>query len=600
MFLMAMAILFGVTAPAMAQEYVYELTSTISTGDEILIVNRDSEGEGYALRRNDTSIAENAVNVKFNTSVADRVYIEDDNVQTTSKWIVKEDGNNRWTFSNGNGNVKYYIYMIGGSTLSIGIKNSNNKWSWDADNNLLSYYNTSNNLTYYLCYKKGFTTYWEQISIYLYKKVYKKVIFSATPLSLSFTCDPSQSVNQTISVSGSRLRDIVNVELTQNPNGVFSVSPTSFDKTSENTANGTVTVTFTPVEGIYNYTGTVTLSTTGADPIEVQLTGTVNSPEVTADKDELAFWQAPNYEHTQPFRLTAQNISDDVTIESSDGLFTVSADATNFDNSVTISAADAKEGMTVYVQFMPTEYGENFSGTISIKYNNNELDQITLSGRSYGQNVSVFEAGVTTYYYDKPLVIPYSSNSGLQNVLYVKSLESDEQGYTNVGEVKNPNIIPKETGVVIFANPDTYSFPVFNDYKNELESIGDNELKGTLTGTTTNAVIKDAKGNGLKDPIVLTLGRQPGGSVIGFYHYVGTSLAANKAYLIYDRTSSANNVNFFAIGGNGSEYTAIQDMETVKEQMEDGAWYTLQGVHLNDKPKQRGLYLYNGKKIMVK
>ena len=125
-------------------------------------------------------------------------------------------------------------------------------------------------------------------------------------------------------------------------------------------------------------------------------------------------------------------------------------------------------------------------------------------------------------------------------------------------------------------------------------------LKGSLTGTTTSAVITEAKENGATEPIVLTLGREAGKTLVGFYHYTGTNLAANKAYLIYDHGSSANDVNFFSIGGSGSEYTAIQKVENVKEQTEDGAWYTLQGVRLSDKPTLRGIYLHNGKKIMVK
>ena len=425
------------------------------------------------------------------------------------------------------------------------------------------------------------------------------------PAELTLNTEVGTPVTGTFNVSGEYLKGEISVTLTDE-NGVFSVSPTSFAKTTENTASGTVTVTFSPTAlGTYNYTGSITITSTDATSVVVPLTGTVNVPEVAADKDEMKdFWQAPDFEHTQSFTLTASNISDNVTIEVSNGsLYKVSADGTNFANSVTVSAADAKAdgGKTVYIQFKPAAYGENLAGTISIKCYNTEFDQITLSGRSYGQDVSVSTANVTTFYYDKPLVIPYDSYPGLLNVLYIKSLESDPDGHSNEVNMQEVYpIIPIETGVLIFANSGTYRFPVYNDYKNELNPISDNLLKGSLTGTKTKDVIDAAKEDGAIDPIVLTLGREPGKTLIGFFHYTGTNLAKNKAYLIYDWGSSDNNVNFFSIGGSGSEYTAIQKVENVKEQTEDGAWYTLQGVRLSDKPTQRGIYLHNGKKIMVK
>ena len=87
----------------------------------------------------------------------------------------------------------------------------------------------------------------------------------------------------------------------------------------------------------------------------------------------------------------------------------------------------------------------------------------------------------------------------------------------------------------------------------------------------------------------------------GFYKYSGETMSANKAYLVYESQSGASNdAIFFSIGRSSSENTAIHEVEPAIKQMEGGTWYTLQGVRLNDKPSQRGLYLHNGKKIIVK
>ena len=444
---MAITMLFGFTAPVVAQEYVYELTNELTDGGQYLIVNTQSKEDGYALGYDETGflfwewaeIKNDKVTVKSNPDV-----------DATSVWTVAKSGNN-WNFTNSNYNSNYHLHVTspGLGSPSLQVSESSTDWTWDETNKRLYCYKKSNNR--YLRYNNNnFEISTNRSSIYLYKKVLKKVIFSVEPLQLTFNCDLSQSANNPITVNGSQLRGNVSVDFIDNPNsafsvsstsinksssntinnatvtvtfnpnktlgvgtytgkvklstpgidpievtltgtinkpevsatesslsfncdlsqsvsqtfnvsgahldgnvsvtltddnGVFSVSPTSFAKTSENTASGTVTVTFNPTAlGTYDYSGSITLSSKDATPVVVPLTGTVNVPEVAADKDEMKdFWQAPNYEHTQSFKLTASNISDNVIIEVSNGsLFKVSADGTNFANSVTVSAADAK------------------------------------------------------------------------------------------------------------------------------------------------------------------------------------------------------------------------------------------------------------------
>ena len=333
---------------------------------------------------------------------------------------------------------------------------------------------------------------------------------------------------------------------------------------------------------------------------------------VTADWTDLEdFWQAPDFEHTQSFELTAKNIKHDGSTNNA-FVFTPAK--------VTAEEARANKGkINVSVSFVPTAYG-NYSSDISVNYNNVAKGNRTLSGKSEYFTVNVSDAAVTTLYYDKPLVIPYrlrpeteyETYPDLGNVIYVRALRESENDLllTSLESVKKKDvkgtdqfINPKENAVIVFAGGSgEFKFPIYNDYNSELPTQLDPEnlLKGSLENISVQNVIDEAKRKGAADPIVLTLGRRPGGNVIGFYHYIGTDLSKNKAYLIYDRGSSANTVNFFSIGGYGSEYTVIQETETMTGQREDGAWYTLQGVRLNDKPTQRGLYLHNGKKIMVK
>ena len=45
--------------------------------------------------------------------------------------------------------------------------------------------------------------------------------------------------------------------------------------------------------------------------------------------------------------------------------------------------------------------------------------------------------------------------------------------------------------------------------------------------------------------------------------------------------------------------TEIESMEDGRSQMEDGGWWTLSGVKLSGKPSEKGVYLFNGKKVVI-
>ena len=52
-----------------------------------------------------------------------------------------------------------------------------------------------------------------------------------------------------------------------------------------------------------------------------------------------------------------------------------------------------------------------------------------------------------------------------------------------------------------------------------------------------------------------------------------------------------------AVIGSPDEPTAI-NFEQVE--YEDGKWYTISGLQLQHKPTEKGVYIYNGKKVIIK
>lgn len=79
----------------------------------------------------------------------------------------------------------------------------------------------------------------------------------------------------------------------------------------------------------------------------------------------------------------------------------------------------------------------------------------------------------------------------------------------------------------------------------------------------------------------------------------GFALAANRAYLKVSKETAAS-ARGFNLFNDEDETTGIHSIENGKLTMENGAWYTLGGQKMNGKPATKGIYIINGKKVVVK
>ena len=199
-------------------------------------------------------------------------------------------------------------------------------------------------------------------------------------------------------------------------------------------------------------------------------------------------------------------------------------------------------------------------------------------------SVSIGDAQLSTFYCHFPVTIPDDEN--LLNVLYPREISGKTLTLCEIS-----NNIPANTGVILFGNKGTYQFPVNTG---TITPLSDNNLlTGFNTAVTCDKALEVA-GKKNSDAFIMTLGQ--GKSLVGFYRYKGDDLAAHKAYMVYEPTSG-NNVSYFTFSGfGGDDLTGIRDLQVVG----DGAWYTLQGIKLNGQPRQSGLYIHNGKTVVVK
>ena len=78
------------------------------------------------------------------------------------------------------------------------------------------------------------------------------------------------------------------------------------------------------------------------------------------------------------------------------------------------------------------------------------------------------------------------------------------------------------------------------------------------------------------------------------------TLGANKAYLKFVTDQQLSAPQYISISGDLGEGTTGLDASLVNSEEVNSVWYDLNGRKLNGKPAQKGIYIKNGKKIVVK
>ena len=184
------------------------------------------------------------------------------------------------------------------------------------------------------------------------------------------------------------------------------------------------------------------------------------------------------------------------------------------------------------------------------------------------ETVSVSDAGYATYATTNNIVVPDNNDV---KVMTVKV--NDDNSTITLYDVPAGKVIPANTGILVKAAQGDYNFVVTSDEGKELENNSLVAAKEAVTsdGATFFALTKmDTK--------------------VGFAVVKeDVKIPAGKAYL---KVPAATTAKFFSLDG---EATGINSVKTAKA---DGAYYTLEGVKTTKPVK--GLYIHNGKKIVVK
>ena len=193
---------------------------------------------------------------------------------------------------------------------------------------------------------------------------------TVNPTSLSFAgSNTGETYTKTFTVTGTDLQGNVNVAVS---GSYYTVSPSTI--TAAQAANGaTVTVTYKPtVSG--NHTGTVTISSSGAESKTVALTGSASKvPSITVDPAQLSMTAEVGQTVTSTFVVTGTNLTDNLSLSLAGDDYAFSIDT------YTILRSGAANGVTVTVSYVPDEVGTN-SAVVTISGGGAQSATVTLNG----------------------------------------------------------------------------------------------------------------------------------------------------------------------------------------------------------------------------
>jgi hypothetical protein len=238
-----------------------------------------------------------------------------------------------------------------------------------------------------------------------------------------------------------------------------------------------------------------------------------------------------------------------------------------------VCSTSSNSGVMVISTFknVPVGNGEEISVTPGESEYTDEMDYVLVTKvADLVDTVSVSDSQYATYVTPYKVIVPESAD------IKVYAVKVNEAG-TNVErtELTAGTAVPAGTGLLIGAAEGDYCLSATSE---EATAIENNDLVAATEDVTSDGatIYALAKNNGK----------------VGFALVAdGVVIPAGKAYL---KVTKASGAKFFSMDG---ELTGIDNIATETTNA-DGAFYTLQGMK-TAKPT-KGLYIHNGKKVVVK
>lgn len=183
-----------------------------------------------------------------------------------------------------------------------------------------------------------------------------------------------------------------------------------------------------------------------------------------------------------------------------------------------------------------------------------------------------------------------------------------ENGVLATFQAIEDGVIPGYEGVVLthdtYHGPDTEAEDTGDAFSDVIETnntavdkfkLSENICRGSVAAYTTNQT--DYYYYTMSKSQTISRGR------LTYTLYTGSSLPANKSFFRIAKTDEDGKSNYgkfaFAFDLTGFETTGIDNLRGLQN-LDQDTWYTINGVKLNAEPTQRGIYIKNNKKYIIK
>lgn len=241
---------------------------------------------------------------------------------------------------------------------------------------------------------------------------------------------------------------------------------------------------------------------------------------------------------------------------------------------------------------------EGYTGAVTITDNKTMSDGTdTYTGLLTSDEITAI-AGKTLYPYIETLALAANAHDGnFWTTFYCGhtgyKIDDVENATAYTAEYDSENsqltlhklgkVIPKQTAVILIGEDNSIGMTASTDAAEN--SVG-NDLYGVDVRT-----LKSSLGSGTFYVMGKTVAEG-----FGFFEYTADYMPARKAYFTVPALSGAR--KFTMVFG---EETGIKSLSADSMDAEaDGSWYTLDGRRLSGKPAKSGVYVNNGKKIVIK
>jgi hypothetical protein len=194
---------------------------------------------------------------------------------------------------------------------------------------------------------------------------------TVNPTSVNLTTVVGTPVTQRINVMCYNLTERVDIAV----NGTgFTVDKNNITRSFAISGNAYVDVTYRPTT-VGNHTGTVTLTSTGAETVTIPLNGTATEPvrTITATPNTLNFTALVGETITNTFTVTGENLTGDLSLAVDNDAYSIEP--------TTISVAEATAGKTVTVTYAPTTFGVT-SANVTISGGGAPSATVALNGQA--------------------------------------------------------------------------------------------------------------------------------------------------------------------------------------------------------------------------